>query len=340
MISAKNMLIIAILVTVLVFMLDTITPRGVGFWVLYIIPVLLFAGRDGRKQLYLLLAVIAILMTAGMVVSPKGLPVYVSLLNRISAFVVIIIIAYIINARSYLQKQLQRRARDLENTNRDLESFSYSVSHDLRAPLSVIRNFSTILLEDHAVQLDDEGKDYLTRICANVKKMQKLIEDILSLSRVNRMEVKREKVDLSATVKGYLKELQESEPGRKVSFIIKENLVVLADPRLVHIALENLLRNAWKFTSKKEESLIEFGSEIQNGRTVFFVKDNGVGFDMQEAQRMFEPFKRVHSGSEFGGTGIGLSIVKRVVDHHGGSVWARGEIGNGAIFFFTFGDKD
>ncbi|MFW5785401.1 MAG: PAS domain S-box protein [Chitinispirillaceae bacterium] len=226
---------------------------------------------------------------------------------------------------------------ELTATNRELESFSYSVSHDLRSPLAVIGNFAAILLEDYAESLDEEGQDYLGRMIINVKKMQKLIDDILRLSRVSRQEVKREDVDLSSIVRGYLEELHSAEPKRRAEFSVQENVYASADPQLVHVALENILRNSWKYCSKRETTRVEFGAELHDGNTVYFVKDNGVGFDSEYAETIFEPFKRVHAEQEFTGTGVGLSIVKRVIDRHEGRVWAKGKVGEGAEFYFTLG---
>ncbi|KMQ53073.1 PAS/PAC sensor signal transduction histidine kinase [Chitinispirillum alkaliphilum] len=233
--------------------------------------------------------------------------------------------------------ELRKAEQELRGTIRDLESFSYSVSHDLRTPLSTIRGFVTILAEDYAELLDEEGRDYLGRIDSGVRKMQQLIDDMLNMSRVGRQEMNLQDVDLSAIVRDYMKELRSSEPERQVDIIIEDNVHANADPRLIHLALENLLRNACKFTSKKEAARIEFGTTQKDNQTVYYVRDNGVGFDMQFARKIFEPFKRVHAEREFGGSGVGLSIVLRVVERHGGKVWAEGEVGKGATFYFILG---
>ncbi len=240
-----------------------------------------------------------------------------------------------ITERKQAERALEQRTEELAAANRDLESFSYSVSHDLRSPLRTIAGFAEFLSEDYADRLDEEGRDFIRRINESVKKMQVLIDDMLSLSRIGRQEVKREEVDLSAIVRSYLAELQASDPTRQTEFVIQESVHTSADPRLTHLALENLLRNAWKFTAKENVTRIEFGTAVKEGQTVFYVRDNGVGFDMQFARKIFEPFKRVHAEKEFGGTGIGLSIVQRVIEKHGGRVWAQGEVGSGAMFWFT-----
>ena len=164
--------------------------------------------------------------------------------------------------------------------------------------------------------------------------MQALIGDMLNLSRIGRQEMNREDIDLSAIVRDYLQELKNTEPQRRVELVIQDNVHANADPRLIHLALENLLRNAWKFTAKKETSHIEFGTTIKDDQSIYFVRDNGAGFDQQFAGKIFEPFKRMHTEREFGGTGVGLSIVQRVIERHGGNVWAEGVVDKGATFYF------
>lgn len=244
-------------------------------------------------------------------------------------------IAEELRKRKEVEGELRRYANQLAAANRDLESFSYSVSHDLRNPLRAIGSFAGFLLEDFSEQLNEEGRIYLQRIDKNVIKMETIIDDMLNLARIDKQEIKRQDVDLSAIVCDHLMELKNAEPARHTEFLIQQNVRANADPRLMHIALENLLRNAWKFTSKKKMCRIEFGTTISDGRTVYFVRDNGTGFDMKFSQTIFQPFKRVHSDKEFGGTGVGLSIVQRVIGKHGGKVWAEGEINVGAVFFFT-----
>jgi PAS domain S-box-containing protein len=233
------------------------------------------------------------------------------------------------------EEALQHRTEELTAANRDLESFSYSVSHDLRNPLNTINGFVGFLMEDYSERLDEEGRNYLCHIGNGVDKMKALIDDMLNLSRIGRQEMSRTDVDLSAIVRNYLQELKSTEPERRADFIIQDEVHVNADPRLIHLALENLLRNAWKFTSKKDVARIEFGTAVKDGQIVYFIRDNGVGFDMQFAAKIFEPFKRVHAEREFGGTGVGLSIVQRVIGRHGGKIWAESEPDKGATFFFT-----
>jgi signal transduction histidine kinase len=233
-------------------------------------------------------------------------------------------------------RDLEETNRELEGANRELEAFSYSVSHDLRAPLRSIEGFSQILLEDHAQELDEEARGHLVRVRAASRRMALLIDDLLDLSRVARSVLKRQPVDLSAVARDVAAELEKSHPEREVRFVIAAGLTANGDPRLLKIALENLLGNAWKFTQKEEEATIEFGAIPQRGGgVVYYVRDDGVGFDMAYAAKLFGAFQRLHGTEEFEGTGIGLATVARIVHRHGGRVWAEGEVGRGATFFFT-----
>jgi signal transduction histidine kinase len=234
-----------------------------------------------------------------------------------------------------ISEDLEEANRELEEANRELEAFSYSVSHDLRAPLRSIEGFSQILLEDHADKLDEEGEDYLGRVRAASQHMDNLIDDLLDLSRVSRGPLRRETVDLSALATGIIDELRRSEPERGVEFVTEEGILAFADSNLLTVALENLLSNAWKFTSREEKARIEFGSVPRGEKRAYFVRDNGVGFDEAYSDKLFGAFQRLHAREEFEGTGIGLATVARIVRRHGGKVWARGRVGEGATFFFT-----
>jgi signal transduction histidine kinase len=238
-------------------------------------------------------------------------------------------------ARDELERRVMDRTAQLETANKELEAFSYSVSHDLRAPLRGIDGFSQALLEDYADRLDGEGKDYLQRVRAATQRMAQLIDDMLDLSRVTRGEMTREAVDLSALAQSTAAELRKSEPDRGVKFIIAQGIQVDGDPRLLQIALENLLGNAWKFTGKKPQATIEVGVSHDNGKPVYFVRDNGAGFDMTYAGKMFGAFQRFHGAADFKGTGIGLATVQRIVHRHGGRVWAEARVEQGATFYFT-----
>ncbi|MDB4993891.1 MAG: arcB [Myxococcaceae bacterium] len=225
---------------------------------------------------------------------------------------------------------------DLERKNRELEAFSYSVSHDLRAPLRSIDGFSQALLEDCHDQLDEQGRDHLRRVRAGVQHMGKLIDAMLSLSRVARAELRRDRVDLSRLASAVAADLRATDRSRDVDFVIAGGIEVLGDPDLLHALLENLFGNAWKFTSRRAHSRLELGIVDKDARpTVYFVRDNGAGFDMAHAYKLFTPFQRLHAADEFAGTGIGLATVQRIVDRHGGRIWAEGAVDVGATVHFT-----
>ena len=224
---------------------------------------------------------------------------------------------------------------ELERKNSELEAFSYSVSHDLRAPLRSIDGFSQLLLEDHAGKLDAKGQDYLRRVRESAQRMGELIDDLLLLSRVGRAELSRDQIDLSSIARAVFEELKNKDPPRQITLCSEDQLLVEADSRLMRVAFDNLLGNAWKFTAKISEARIDVGLGQQEGGTVFFVRDNGAGFNMNYAENLFRPFQRLHSESDFPGTGIGLATVHRIIDRHGGRIWAEGAVGRGATFYFT-----
>jgi PAS domain S-box-containing protein len=235
-----------------------------------------------------------------------------------------------------LNEDLNQRATQLEVTNKELEAFSYSVSHDLRAPLRTIDGFSQAVLEDYGDQLPDEGRNYLMRIRTAAQRMAQLIDDLLNLSRLTRAALTPEPTNLSKIAQHIVQELQRTEPNRIVECSIAPNITAECDPRLIKAVLENLLSNAWKFTSKQELARIEFGMQVdEDQKCVYFVRDNGAGFDMAYVNKLFGAFQRLHASSEFQGIGIGLAIVQRIVNRHGGRVWAEGSVDKGAAFYFT-----
>jgi signal transduction histidine kinase len=241
-----------------------------------------------------------------------------------------------------LNAELEQRVRDrtalLEAANKELEAFSYSVSHDLRAPLRGIDGFSQALLEDYRDTLDDTAKSYLDRVRKATQHMGRLIDDMLKLSRVTRSEFHYESVDLSAMVRAIFEKLQQDDPDRTVDVIIREGVFVNGDTYLLQIAMENLAGNAWKFTGKETEPQVEFGTTVREGKITCFIRDNGVGFDMTYVDKLFGAFQRLHTSVEFPGTGIGLATVRRIINRHGGQVWAEAEAGKGATFYFTLQD--
>lgn len=237
-----------------------------------------------------------------------------------------------------LNNDLKQRASQLEAANRELEAFSYSVSHDLRAPLRSIDGFSQVLLEDFADRLTDEAQDSLQRIRAASQRMSQLIDDMLTLSRLTRGSVNRSDIDLSRVAASIVEDLRNRDPQRQVEAKIAEGVRGHADPHLMHAALGNLLENAWKFTGRHPLAHIEFGSyQDAKGRTVYFVRDDGAGFDMAYAGKLFGAFQRLHAMGDFSGTGVGLATVQRVIHKHGGEVWANAAVGQGATFYFTLG---
>lgn len=241
--------------------------------------------------------------------------------------------------REHLEELVRERTIKLEASNKELEAFSYSASHDLRAPLRTIEGFSQALLEDCEDKLDIQGKNYLIRISAATRRMAELIEDLLQLSRITRTEMNMGKINLTGIVRSVIDELQKSQPQRHVEIRIADGLEEIADSKLMRIVLENLLGNAWKFTEKQAKVVIEFGCTKEGKNKVYFIRDNGVGFDMAYADKLFVPFQRLHTEEEFPGTGIGLATVRRIIHRHGGKVWTEGETGKGATFYFSLNEK-
>ena len=240
----------------------------------------------------------------------------------------------ILRLNAELERRVRERTMQLEIINKELEAFSYSVSHDLRAPLRSIRGFSEVLLERYADKLDERGQDFLRRACESSEHMDLLIENLLQLSRVTRAGLKRQTVNLSGHAELIGAELRKAEPQRIVDLVIAPDLRAEGDEGLLRIALDNLLRNAWKFTARKSPALIEVGYTIKP-EAAFYVRDNGAGFDMAYAGKLFGVFQRLHSNSEFPGTGVGLATVQRIITRHGGRLWATAGVNQGATFYFT-----
>ena len=236
-----------------------------------------------------------------------------------------------------LERRVQERTVQLEDANRELDTFAYTVSHDLLAPLRAIDGFSTALLKDYRDKLDEEGKTYLRYLQEGSHEMKDLIDGLLSLSRSSRGELSAEQVDLSAMATIVANELHKVEPDRRVSIHIAPNVKAHADHQLLRSAMENLLGNAWKYTSRRSDGRIEFGTEERGGKTVYFVRDNGAGFDMSNIDKLFLPFHRLHKAGEFPGIGIGLATVERIIHRHNGKIWAQAAVGEGATFYFTLG---
>ena len=238
------------------------------------------------------------------------------------------------------EQKIKQYAAALEGANHELESFSYSVAHDLRAPLRRIDGFSQALLEDYDGKLDESGRKYLRYIRESAQHMARLIDDLLTLSRVTRAELQREPVDLSALAHAAMARLQRADPAREVTTVIQEGFTAKGDARLLAVVFDNLLGNAWKFTSKRDGARIEFGHTSKDGHPAYFVRDNGAGFDMAFASKLFGVFQRLHSSAEFEGTGVGLATVQRIVNRHEGRIWAEGEVDRGATFYFTLDEPE
>jgi signal transduction histidine kinase len=248
-------------------------------------------------------------------------------------------LALLVKSFNEMLDDIQERDKELEKgravLDRELEAFSYTVAHDLRGPLDTIGNIGFLLKETYGKDMDGEGRDYLNQLLSGTRKMSVLIHDLLNLSRSSRQEFRREMIDLSKMAQGIIRQLEDAEPDRKVETTVAPGASVLADSGLLCVVMENLLGNAWKYTSKQPVAKIEFGSTDVNGKPAFFVRDNGAGFDPQYADRLFQPFQRLHVQSDFPGTGVGLATVQRVISRHGGKIWAESAVGQGATFYFT-----
>lgn len=234
-----------------------------------------------------------------------------------------------------LEKRVKERTAELEAVNKELEAFSYSVSHDLRTPLISIQAFSRLLIQKYAAHLDAKGQSFLNAIQRSTKQMDQLINDLLSLSRLKRQDFKVSDIDIEGLVKGIFDELKAVNKGRKLKLILNNPPKCMGDPSMIRQVFINLLSNSIKFTRKRESALIEIGGAVTDNETIYFVKDNGVGFDMADAEKLFGVFQRLHSVDEYEGSGVGLAIVQRIITRHGGRVWAEGKLGKGATFYFT-----
>jgi light-regulated signal transduction histidine kinase (bacteriophytochrome) len=239
-----------------------------------------------------------------------------------------------------LETRVVERTAQLEAANKELEAFSYSVSHDLRAPLRSIDGFAHILQDEYADKLDTEGQRYLQLVRTAGQRMGELINDLLGLSRLTRSELRHQVVDLSALAQSVAEMLRQAEPGREAEITIASDMQAYGDERLLRIVLENLIGNAWKFTARHPHPRIEVGVMLREGELAYFVRDDGAGFDMRYADKLFGVFQRLHSTTEFEGTGIGLATVQRIIHRHGGRVWAESAVEQGAAFYFTLPKKE
>jgi light-regulated signal transduction histidine kinase (bacteriophytochrome) len=239
------------------------------------------------------------------------------------------------NMNLELEDHVNQRTAELQASIKELESFSYSVSHDLRSPLRGINGFSRLLQQDYGDRLDDQGREYLNRICAATLRMSELIDGMIDLAQLTREPIHLAEVDLSRLAETITRELQAAEPGRRVEFTAAQGIRARGDERLLRVALQNLIGNAWKFTARREVAHIEFGTRRTGNSLAYFIRDDGAGFDMRYADKLFGAFQRLHGVKEYAGTGIGLATVHRIVQRHGGLVWAEGEVDKGSTFYFT-----
>lgn len=333
------LIIISVCTFVVVLLTDIFTQLIYTHWLFYILPLLIVYPTENQAATYAILSLSAVALVIGQLFSSTNISFenihIISAINRITGFFVLLLFTIIINKLIQARKHYQRVSSELAYSNKELESFSYSAAHDLKAPLRAIRGFSDILLEDHKEGLDKEAQMLLGRINSSAEKMGKFIDDILNLSKVATRDLNPQEVNLSQIAHSIIDDFKAREPDRKAEVIIDEEMRARADPDLIRIVLINLLGNAWKFSSLREVSKIHFGSQYGKDAKIFFIKDNGSGFDIANSPRLFEPFKRLHSGIEFPGTGIGLSIVKRIIIRHGGDIWAKAEVDKGAVFYFT-----
>ena len=250
----------------------------------------------------------------------------------------LLLVGYLLSKVRTEMELTRQKSRDLEAANVELEAFNFTVAHDLRTPLSVVLGYCEAVRELYGDRLDEQGRRYLQESCDGTLRMHRLINALLNFSRISYVEPRREPVDLTELADEVAQGLRISEPGRSVRFRIAEGISALTDANLARVVLENLLGNAWKYTARREEAVIEFGAMMQNGEQVYFVRDNGIGFDQQSADKLFLPFQRLSGGREARGFGIGLATVERIVRRQGGRIWAEGEPGKGAGFYFTSDD--
>ncbi len=341
--SGTKILPATIVLAIFIGYIDYLTGFELRIDVFYLMPISVAVWYVGRKAGLALSTLSAVLIFLSDLLSKPGHAVHaVDVWNTLMILLFFIIVTLslsklrtTLDVQKRLSSDLQRALKDTKEANEYLESFSYSVSHDLRTPLWHVRSFAEMLTEKHADSLDAEGRDYIGRILANTDRMKGVIDALLALSRYSRGDLSRSKVNLAAMVRSAHEENRKKQPERKIDLITADSIEAHCDRVLIQVAICNLMENAWKFTNQRRDAVIEFGIRTIEGEDAYFIRDNGVGFSMEHVKRLFGPFQRLHASSEFPGFGIGLATVQRIIHRHGGRIWAEGQVNRGATFYFT-----
>lgn len=341
--SKTSLMTVGIALTLLVGVADYITGSEIRIDVFYLLPISFVVWYINKKAA-IIISTISILsiIISDRLSEPNYHIHFIDLWNLAMILVFFIVVSLalsklriILYEQRQLSLELQNALDDVKITNESLEAFSYSVSHDLTAFLWRIESYAEMISEKYSDKLDDTGKDYIHRVCSNTQRMQDLIDALLKLSRHTRGDLNRSRVDLTAMVRRTIEEIAKSWPGRQVKIVTADGVTADGDPALLQMIISNLIENAWKFTKHRPVTKIEFGLTNIDGKDVYFVRDNGAGFSMENAEQLFKPFQRFHSKAEFPGFGIGLATVQRIIHRHGGRIWAESEVNMGATFYFT-----
>ncbi len=341
--SKTTSVIVALIFALFLGFIDYLTGFELRIDVFYLLPIA-FAVWYISKKAAVVIATISILLIcfSDLLSKPRLDFHFIDLWNLSVVYLFFIVVIWSLSKlRETLDEQTRlsaehtRALADLKRTNESLEAFSYSVSHDLRAPLRRIQMYAQMIKEDYSRKLDEKGKEYIQSMSYNTQIMQDLIDALLKLSRYSRGSLNRSRTDLTALVRMTLEENAKSRPERKVEMVVADGVTVDGDPALLQVVIANLITNAWKFTKGRPVAKIEFGTAKIEGKDVYFIRDNGAGFSMENVKRLFNPFQRLHTETEFPGIGIGLAMVQRIIHRHGGRIWAEGEPDKGAIFYFT-----
>ncbi len=328
--------LILIAIVIVVGFLDWLTGYELDFLLFYFLPITLGAWFLGFSASLTLAFACAIAWAGADVLSGHEYPSYLYVVwNSLIHLVSFLAIGWSVYKIRNLLDRVRERTIELEFANRELEAFSYSVSHDLKGPLRAIEGFCRMLVTKHSAKLDTEGIRLLSVVCTNTKRMDDLINDLLAFSRLGQQQISKSIIDLSVLAKQVLQQFLDQAPERDLRLIVHDLPPALADPTLLSQVMVNLLANAVKYTRPKETAVIELGGHIEGSETVYYIKDNGIGFDERYTQKIFGTFERLHSADEYEGTGIGLAIVKRIIERHGGRVWAKSEPGRGSTFYFS-----